>query len=68
MPADVAKDPELSPGSHTPPSELPPLLDEAAPEGENHAPDTDSQGKLEEASKWESDNSQLSVDINVCIF
>ncbi len=34
---DVAKDAELSTGSHTPPSESPPLLDEEAPEGENAA-------------------------------
>ena len=33
---DVAKDAELSTGSHTPPSESPPLPDEA-PEGENAA-------------------------------
>src|SRR5712691_9446327 len=37
LPADVAEDPELSPGSHTPPSDLPALQDEEAPEGENHA-------------------------------
>jgi len=42
-PADVAKDAELSPGPHTPPSESPPLPDEEVPEGENHAPDPDSQ-------------------------
>ena len=36
---DVAKDAELSTGSHTPPSESPPLPDELeeAPEGENAA-------------------------------
>ncbi len=34
---DVAKDAELSTGSHTPPSESPPLPDEEAPEGENAA-------------------------------
>jgi epidermal growth factor receptor substrate 15 len=33
----VAKDAELSTGSHTPPSESPPLPDEEAPEGENAA-------------------------------
>jgi hypothetical protein len=38
-PPDVAKDAELSPDSHTPPSESPPLPDEEVPEGENHTPD-----------------------------
>src|SRR5712691_13141704 len=39
----ACKDPKLSPASHTPPSESPLLPDKVAPEGENHAPNPDSQ-------------------------
>ena len=51
--ADVVKDAELSPGSHTPPSESPPLPDDEVSEGENHAPDPDSQPEPESEPKPE---------------